>query len=326
MSKKERFLRGLTIFFYAQVCVAFILFGVRSAMETPLKTGADYRTPQNYPVLAPEPIAAAAEMDGRIYVLFDDTAAVNVYNAKGQFLWSVSVPYHDHNTGARMVLKEGKLYIYQRDQKVYCYNGVDGRFLEFFDWESRSEEFPVELRITQPVNREDIQPGGIYFSGLKVYRGGENGALEPIIVRSPWIKLLYFITPWILGFFGGIALFALERIGPLLVQRKRGEKRKWAPKEPEVLRFYKRAKFTVRLNIAYAAANVIDGVFFHSHYFCIGIMLIMLWFILFSIFSYNRVIDKRWTEEDQIQIRAWEGYMWLSMVVAFFSVVINVVL
>lgn len=321
MSRRERILRGLKGFFYAQCCLAFMLFGLRMAMAHSLQSGIDYMTPQDQPLLAPEPISLVGEMEGRLYVLFEDTAAVNVYDGNGQFLWSVSVPYHDHNGGARMLLKEGKLYIYQRDWQVYCYRGTDGRFLEFFDRELRSEEFPVERRLTKPVKEEEIREGNIYFSGLKVYRAGEGGALIPIIVRPWWIKFLYFIVPWILGFFGGIALFALERLGPLFLQRERTGKKKWEPGDPALLRFYKRARLTVRLNLAYVVGNVIDALFFRSHYLCIGIMALGVWFILFSHVRVKGLIP---TEEDRAQMSAWEGYLWLSMFAAFFSVVLNV--
>lgn len=184
MSRKERILRGVQTVLYIQVVAAFTLFAIRGILAAELQSGSGYQYPRNKPVMAPEPIAAVDEMEGRIYVFFEDVAAVNVYDRMGQFLWAVSAPYHDHTGEARMVLRDGMLYIYQREYQVYCYRGSDGNFVEFFDWEDRQEEFPWQDKAAERVDKEDVQPGKIYFSGLKVYRCEENGTLTPIIVRN----------------------------------------------------------------------------------------------------------------------------------------------
>ncbi len=320
MNRKERLLRVVRTVLYLQVVAAFALFAVRGSLAAELQSGAGYQSPKDKPVLAPEPIAAAAEMGGQIYVFFEDVAAVNVYDGAGQFLWAVSVPYYDHTGEARMVLRDGLLYIYQRGHQVYCYRGSDGGFVEFFDWEDRQEEFPWRDKITQQVEKEDVQPGSIYFSGLKVYRCEDDGTLTTVIARNGWIRLLYFIVPWLLGFSGGFALFVVERLTPLILYREAHGKKKWTPEDPGVVKAYKRARLTVGLNLVYAAGNVIDAVFFHTHYLCIGIMPLGIWFI---VSGWVGTRSRAATEEDQVKLQAWDSYTWISFFVAFFSVIIG---
>ncbi len=170
MSRKERILRVTRTVLYIQVVAAFALFAIRGSLAGELQSGSGYQYPKSKPVLAPEPIAAVAEMDGQIYVFFEDVAAVNVYSEAGQFLWAVSVPYHDHTGEARMTLRDGMLYIDQQEYQVYCYRGSDGSFVELFDWEDRQEDFPWCDETTKRVDKADVQPGHIYFSDLNVYR------------------------------------------------------------------------------------------------------------------------------------------------------------
>lgn len=69
-------------------------------------------------------------------------------------------------------------------------------------------------------------------------------------------------------------------MSPLILYREAYGKKKWMPKDSGVVKACKRARLTVGLNLAYAAGNVIDAVFFHTHYLCIGIMPLAIWFIV----------------------------------------------
>lgn len=321
MSRRGKFLRGLRWLLQAQLLFGICLFLAHYALAGPLQKGEDYQTVRDRPVLAPEAIALAKEADGRLYILFEDMAAVNVYDGTGHFLWAVSIPYHDHTGPARMILEEEKLYLYQKGYSVYCYNSADGRFLDRFLLEGHEEKFPVTGESAHRVGEDGVPPGRICFSPRTVYRGGEDGELIPLVSRPWWIKLLYKVTAWLLCFPALFCLFLLQEMGPAFLRRERGQR--WRPQDPAAVKLLRRGQFSVGLNLAYAAGNVVDRLFFHTHYLCPGILLVWGYLIFFGLITEDKMRRKGISPGDQIELRAWGGYIWGTAMVAFFSVIVG---
>lgn len=153
------------------------------------------------PYFVPRRIEDAAEVGDRIYILYHDSGAVNVYDSQGQFQWAISIPWHDHDSDVRLRVGES-LFLYQRRYDVYQFDRETGELLSSFSWEGNEERFPDERAPREEREASEREPGSGVYNDLSVYRVGEDGEFYPLIRRSGWVRLLYFGTAWILAFFG----------------------------------------------------------------------------------------------------------------------------
>lgn len=153
------------------------------------------------PYFVPRRIEDVFEEGGRIYLLYQDSGAVNVYDSEGQFQWAVSIPWHDHTSEVRIRVNEDSLFLYQRDYDVYQFDPETGALLASFPLKGREEEFPDECAPREEDGSE-WEPGDGVYNGLSAYRIGEDGKPYPLIRRSPWIQLLYFEAAWLISVTG----------------------------------------------------------------------------------------------------------------------------
>lgn len=317
--------RVLHTLFMGLALLAAGLFVLRLLLVDPLARGIGYKTPKTRELLPPEPIDAVMEREGQIYVLYGGTAVVDVYDSAGQFLWAVSVPYHDHNEDAKMKVEGGSLFLYQVRHQVYEYRCTDGRFLGSFDQEAEAERFPGGGYQTRPVQDGEATAGTLYFKHLQVLRGDTSGGFVPVISHSRWWELLYFHNIWLLGFSSGVALFLLEHIRlPKLAlkqaRQERGAEAKIRPKSQGTKIFLKHARITVAVDLAYLAVNLTAVLGFHSASLSIGIIPVALWFIGSNIVVGNRVEKQHLWGTDALLVQKWRGYLWASFIAAFVSV------
>ena len=190
------FLLGVLLF-----ALQFLLLG--------LVRGGSHGQVRSRPYFVPRPIEDAAKGEGKIYLLYNDSGAVNVYDSEGHFLWALSIPWHDHTSDARMRLREDGLFLYQRRYDIYQFDKETGELLASWPWEGNEEEFPDER--APRVGGEPLkEPGDECYDDLSVYRIGENGERIPLIPRGAWVRLLYFTSAWMLAFGGGVTMAILE--------------------------------------------------------------------------------------------------------------------
>ena len=148
-------------------------------------------------------------------------------------------------------------------------------------------------------------------------RGDTSGGFIPVISHSRWWELLYFHNIWLLGFSSGVALFLLEHIRlPKLAlkqaRQKRGAEAKIRPKSQGTKIFLKHARITVAVDLAVLG--------FHSASLSIGIIPVALWFIGSNIVVGNRVEKQHLWGTDALLVQKWMGYLWVSFIAAFVSV------
>lgn len=168
---------------------------------------------RDQPYFVPRRIEDAAEVGDRIYILYQDSGAVNVYDSQGQFQWAISIPWHDHDSDVRLRVGES-LFLYQRRYDVYEFDRETGELLSSFSWEGNEERFPDERAPREEKGESGWEPGSAICNDLSVYRVGEDGKFDPLIRRSGWVRLLYFGTAWIIMFFGMAGVGAAGFVHP----------------------------------------------------------------------------------------------------------------
>lgn len=202
----------------------FFLFAVQHILLGAIHNG-PHGEVQSRPYFVPRQIEQAAEAGGRIYILYHDSGAVNVYDSQGQFLWAVSIPWHDHDSDVRLRVDGESLILYQRRFNVYQFDGETGKQKAVFPWEGNEERFP-DVQAPKENGGSEREPGSGCYDDLTVYRVGECGELIPLIRRSGWVRLLYFISAWAMGFFGIAGMILLDNTIKPAIQRREERKRK----------------------------------------------------------------------------------------------------
>lgn len=207
--KKRDALRLLSLFLKYIWCFGLLLFVIRGLLLGMIRGGTHCER-RAQPYFVPTRIEDAVGAEGRIYLLYADSGAVNVYDDQGGFLWALSVPWHDHNSDVRLRVSEGRLYLYQRGYQAYRFDSGTGEYQDTFLWEGHEEQLPNER--APRVEPESRSPGDRVYNDLTVYQVGEDGMLEPLIPRSGWIRLLYFSTAWAFSFFGILAKACIDAV------------------------------------------------------------------------------------------------------------------
>lgn len=162
------------------------------------------------PYFVPRRIEDAAAVGDRMYILYHDSGAVNVYDGEGNFQWAISIPWHDHSPDVRIRVKEDSLFLYQEDYDVYQFDRETGALLTSFPREGREEEFPDEPSSGEVRKKTEWEPGKRIYDDLSVYRVEEDGRLTPLVYRSGGLRILYFGSAWLIAFSGMIGVLAVE--------------------------------------------------------------------------------------------------------------------
>ena len=190
-------------------CLAFVLFGLRHIILLPIQTGENYGALKARPLFVPCPIEAVCTYLDYIYILYADSGAVNAYDGDGAFLWAVSVPWHDHTADTQMTGRDSSLLLWQDRYTVYQYDLETGAYQGSFPAAGHADALcqpPAERLPT-----EQFPEGTIVYDALTVYRQTAGGAL-PVVARSGWVRLLFPVYSWMLGFFSLLTLFLWEHL------------------------------------------------------------------------------------------------------------------
>ena len=223
--KKRGLADWLSLLLHGVVGLGFLLFALQFLMLGLIRRG-PHGEVRDRPWFVPRRIEDAAEVGGRIYILYRDSGAVNVYDGQGQFLWAISIPWHDHDSDVRLRVGESSLYLYQRRYDVYQFDRETGELKNSFPWEGREEDFPDERAPGETKEAWAWTPGEGCYDDLTVYRAREDGQLQPLIHRGGWVLLFYFTTAWALGFFGMIGVILVENtLKPALRERVKKKNR-----------------------------------------------------------------------------------------------------
>lgn len=199
-----------------RVCtvLAFALFLLRHALLLPVQAGTDYDTLQSHPFFVPSPIEKVCAYKDFIYILYADSGAVNVYSGEGTFLWAVSVPWHDHTSDTQMTGRDGSLFLWQNRYDVYQYDLETGAYQNSFPQAGHEAEFPMGLPPAERHPQAELPEGTVSYDALTVYRQTAAGSV-PVVARSGWVRLLFFVNIWALGFFSILLQILLEGLtGP----------------------------------------------------------------------------------------------------------------
>lgn len=220
--KKRRLVEWLCLLPYGIAYLGFFLFAVQFLILGLIHHG-PHGEVRDRPYFVPRRIEDAFEEGGRIYLLYQDSGAVNVYDSQGQFQWAISIPWHDHTSDVRIRVDEDSLFLYQRDYDVYQFDRETGELRASFVLKGREEEFP-DKRAPREEGGSEWKPGDGVFNGLSAYRIGEDGTPYPLVRRSVWIQLLYFEAAWIISFSGMVCIIPAH-----LVRTRMDKKAKKTP-------------------------------------------------------------------------------------------------
>lgn len=316
------FLRGCTY-------LAFALFLLRLLLLGPVQRADASAPPAKRPAFVPAPIGQVLEGNGHIYILYDNSSAVNVYDRTGGFLWSVAAPWHDHTGDSQIGAKGGFLFLWQDRYMVYQYDLETGAYQDAFPQVGHEAEFPAEKPPANQVLAAEIPEGLLCYDALTVYRQTAEG-LAPVVSRSRWVRLLFFGTIWLIGSSSMLIQVLWSMLtaprrkwreatvfsedGKVPIPRARTSKGKW---------LCRLAKGMVLLCVLYAAAMLATAGLFHSPILSIGIMPLAVCFILLGIYLSNASVPYG---EDTFAVQIWIARMWAAMFAAVFSVVVGVML
>lgn len=329
MKRGMKWLAILLLFLRGCTYLAFTLFLLRLLLLGPVQRADASVSPAKRPAFVPAPIGQVLEENGHIYILYDNSSAVNVYDRTGGFLWSVVAPWHDHTGDSQIGAKDGSLFLWQDRYMVYQYDLETGAYQDAFPQVEHEVEFPAEKPPANQAPATEIPEGSLCYDALTVYRQTAEG-LIPLVSRSGWVRLLFFGTIWLIGFSSMLIqiLWSLlseprrkwEEIAAFSGDGKGSTPRARTPKGKWLCRL---AKGMVVLCVFYAAATLAASGLFQSAVLFPGIMLLAVCFILLGIYLYNAPVP---CGEDTYAVKLWVARMWAAMFAAFFSVVISVIL
>lgn len=189
--------------------LAFALFLLRRLLLLPLQAGGDYEAVRSRPFFVPAPIERVCTYQEYIYILYGDSGAVNVYSGEGDFLWAVSVPWHSHTADTQMTGRDGALFLWQNRYDVYQYDLETGAYQGSFPQAGREEAFPMVWPRAERLPEAALPEGTVSYDALTVYRQTAAGRV-PVVARGGWVRLLFFVNIWALGFFSLLLQILLE--------------------------------------------------------------------------------------------------------------------
>lgn len=329
MKIKQKLLVGARLLLRGCTFLAFALFLLRLLLLGPVHRADASAPPADRPVFVPAPIGQVLEGKDHIYILYDSSSAVNVYNGAGAFLWSVSAPWHDHTGDSQIGAKDGSLFLWQDRYTVYQYDLETGVYQDSFPQAEHEAEFPARKPPENQAATSDISEGTLCYDALTVYRQTAE-RLVPVIPRSWWVRLLFFGNIWLIGF----SLMLIQVLWSLLTAPRRKWREAAAFSEDSKVptprarsskgkQLCRLAKGMVLLCVLYAAATLAAAGLFHSPFLFIGIMPLAVCFIFLGIYLSNASVP---CGEDTFAVQIWIARMWAAMVAAFFSVVVGVML
>lgn len=329
MKVKTKFLSGLPLFLRGCTILAFALFLLRLLLLEPVQRADASALPAERPVFVPTPIGQVLEGKDHIYILYDNSSAVNVYSQGGAFLWSVAAPWHDHTGDSQIGAKDGSLFLWQERYMVYQYDLETGVYQDAFLQVEHETEFPARK---PPVNQEpapEILEESLCYDALTVYRQTAEG-LVPVIPRSGWVRLLFLGNIWLIGFssmliqvFWGMLSEPRRKWQKIATFSEDGKASTPRASTPKGKRLCRLAKGMVMLCVLYTTATLAAAGLFHNPFFFIGIMPLAVCFIFLAWHLYNAPVPHG---EDTYAVQLWIARIWAAMFAAFFSVVVGVML
>ncbi len=90
MGTAKKLCTGAVLFLRGCTALAVALFILRLLLLWPVQRGDGFKTPRTRAVFVPAPIENVLADENRIYILYDYSSTVNVYDGEGTFLWAVS--------------------------------------------------------------------------------------------------------------------------------------------------------------------------------------------------------------------------------------------
>ncbi len=329
MKVKTKLLSGLSLFLRGCTILAFALFLLRLLLLGPVQRADASAPPAERPAFVPAPIGQVLEGKDHIYILYDNSSAVNVYDKTGTFLWSVSAPWHDHTGDSQIGAKDGSLFLWQDRYMVYQYDLKTGAYQNAFPQAEHEAEFPAQKPPAERISESEFTEGALCYNALTVYRQTAEG-LVPVVPRGGWVRLLFFGNIWLIGFsslliqvFWGMLSEPRRKWREIAASSEDGKASTPRARTAKGKRLCRLAKGMVLLCVLYAAATLAAAGLFHSPILFIGIMPLAVCFILLGWYLYDAPVPHG---EDTYAVRLWTARMWAAMFAAFFSVVVGVML
>lgn len=190
--------------------------------------------------------------DELIYVCFNGTAYVNVYDLEGQFKWALSTPAmknpHYEIDGDILMIYDDYAYLYRKDAGQY----LTGQDVSKLDLDGENSV-------------EYVNSKGIFFDSYNVYVENKDG-VRKTIVSAPWWHrifngfvdyLIAFIAIIILGIF---KLYDRNKEYKEIVNR-RGLKGKGTSIDKKAIKVINYYKVTVMINVLFGVVALVIAFF-----------------------------------------------------------------
>lgn len=217
----------------------------------------------------------------QIYVCYNYSNYVNVYNESGKFLWCVGI---DTQRGLNCVIDDDKLIVSSMGYG-YIYDAKNGTFLA----ETDDEEILYKY---DEKTEEVLLKNKISFDSTQVYKEDLNGNLKTIISRPKWYKIFdvkLFGICAILGAIGiGLGYLMIMYYGYL----ESKDKAEFRNRKAKVIKNYFKITSIIQV-LSVLLIALFQGVF------TILLIIIFPHFIISNIVLYN-MIDKLSVSEDEI--------------------------
>ena len=224
----------------------------------------------------------------QIYVCYDYSAYVNVYNELGGFLWCVGI---DTSRGLSCAIDDDKLIISSQGYG-YIYDAKNGTFLAetndedlLYKYDEKSEEILVKNKIS--------------FDSTQVYKEDLNGILETIVSRPKWYKIFDVKLFGVCAIFGAIGI----GLGYLMIMYygylESKDKAEFRNKKAKIIKNYFKATSILQIVSAILIA-VFQGIF------ALLLIVIVPHFIISNIVLYNIMDKLPVSDEEEIVLHFWK--------------------
>lgn len=224
----------------------------------------------------------------QIYVCYNYSNYVNVYNESGKFLWCVGI---DTQRGLNCVIDADKLIVSSMGYG-YIYDAKNGTFLA----ETDDEEILYKY---DEKTEEVLLKNKISFDSTQVYKEDLNGNLKTIISRPKWYKIFdvkLFGICAILGAIGiGLGYLMIMYYGYL----ESKDKAEFRNKKAKIIKNYFKATSILQIVSAILIA-VFQGVF------ALLLIVIVPHFIISNIVLYNIMDKLPVSDEEEIVLHFWK--------------------
>ena len=185
-----------------------MFFSIRQG-EITSRDNDDFKTVQTEEFAGPANVVALYydEESDQVYVGYDFSTYVNVYNSDSEFLWALSTPYYRGDIFFEFDADKNELRVFQTpdfesDFTVYTYDLRNGAFIsvstaKYSDYSEREDQFASGRH-----DCEFVYSGGTLYSDFfNVYMADSAGSVKKIVKRPFWWRIAYngllYLVPWI---------------------------------------------------------------------------------------------------------------------------------